>query len=95
MTTQQKYVIVLLSKTQHRGGDNMTKRKIHMPYNKFKVWLKDNGLTYSVISELLGITTTSVMLKINGQSDFLLSEAQLIKNTYNIGDDIFFTNYVA
>ena len=84
----------MLSKTQ-QGGENMAKRKMHMPYNRFKVWLKDNGLTYSAISDLLGITTTSVMLKINGQSDFLLSEVQLIKTTYNIGDDIFFAKDVA
>ncbi len=73
----------------------MAKRKVHMPYNRFKVWLKDNGLTYAAISELLGITPTSVMLKINGQSDFLLSEVQLIKSTYNISDDIFFVRDVA
>ena len=73
----------------------MAKRKVHMPYNRFKVWLKDNGLTYATISELLGITPTSVMLKINGQSDFLLSEVQLIKSTYNISDDIFFVRDVA
>ena len=44
----------------------MAKRKVHLPYNRFKVWLKDNGLTYAAISELLDITPTSVMLKING-----------------------------
>ena len=73
----------------------MKDRKIHVPYNKFKIWLKDNNLTYSAIAELLGITTTSVMYKINGRSDFLLSEIQLIKSTYKVSDNIFFTDNVA
>lgn len=71
------------------------KKKIHPPYNKFKVWLKDNNITYSVIAELLGITETSVMYKINGKSDFLLSETQLIKSTYQLTDEIFSTQNVA
>lgn len=73
----------------------MKKNKVHMPYNKFKIWLKDNGITYDKIAKLLGVTSTCVMYKINGQSDFLLSEIQLIKNTYGIKDDIFFTEKVA
>lgn len=70
-------------------------KKIHPPYNKFKIWLKDNKITYSVIAELLGITPTSVMYKINGQSDFLLSETQLIKSIYHLTDEIFSTEKVA
>jgi len=69
--------------------------RIHQPYNKFKIWLKDNGITYSVIAELLGITETSVMYKINGKSDFSLSEVQLIKSKYQLTDDIFSTLIVA
>lgn len=73
----------------------MQTKKIHQPYNRFKIWLKDNKITYSVIAELLGITTTSVTNKINGQSDFLLSETQLIKSHYHLTDDIFSTEKVA
>lgn len=73
----------------------MKKRKIHPPYNKFKIWLKDNQKKYSDIAELLGITETSVMLKINGQSDFWLSETQRIKYAYHLTDDIFSTENVA
>lgn len=68
----------------------MSAKIIHPPYNKFKIWLKDNNITYSVIAEILGITSTSVMHKINGKSDFLLSEIQLIKSEYQLTDDIFF-----
>lgn len=73
----------------------MTRKKIHPPYNRFKVWLKDNAITYSTIATLLGITPTSVMNKINGQSDFLLSETQLIKSEYRLTDEIFSTEKVA
>lgn len=73
----------------------MNAKRIHLPYNKFKVWLKDNNITYAVIAELLGITSTSVMHKINGKSDFLLSETQLIKSKYQLTDDIFSTQSVA
>ena len=71
------------------------KRIIHKPYNKFIVWLKDNNVTYTVLAELLGITATSVMYKINGQSDFLLSEIQMIKSKYHLTDEIFSTENVA
>lgn len=77
------------------GGDYLKSNRIHKPYNKFKIWLKDNNITYSIIAELLGITETSVMYKINGKSDFLLSEVQLIKSKYQLTDDIFSTSIVA
>lgn len=73
----------------------MKKRPIHKPYNKFKIWLKDRKITYSGIAELLGITPTSVMLKINGQSDFTLSEIRAIEIKYGINNEIFFTDDVA
>lgn len=73
----------------------MKSKKIHPPYNRFKIWLKDNNLTYSSIGNLLGITATSVMNKVNGKSDFLLSETQLIKSEYHISNDIFSTENVA
>ena len=76
-------------------NEKKKKNKIHAPYNKFKIWLKDNKIRYAMIAELLGITETSVMYKINGQSDFLLSEVQIIKSTYHLTDDIFSTEKVA
>ena len=72
----------------------MTKT-IHAPYNKLKIWLKDKNITYADLGKLLGRTETSIMYKINGKSDFLLSEVQMIKTKYNIKDDIFFTDNVA
>ena len=94
MTKQQSNDIILLSNTQHKGGENVSTR-IHTPYNRLKIWLKDNGITYSEIAQLLGRTETSIMFKINGKSDFTLSEIQLLKSTYKINTDIFFTDDVA
>ena len=62
---------------------------IHKPYLKFKGWLKANSLTYKDLGELLGLSTATVSAKINGQSDFLLSEVQTIKSFYNLDDTIF------
>lgn len=71
------------------------KNRIHAPYNKLKIWLKDSNITYAELGKLLGRTETSILYKINGQSDFLLSEIQMIKTTYHITDNIFFTDEVA
>ena len=68
---------------------------IHKPYAKFKGWLRTNGLTYSDVAKLLGLSVATVSAKINGQSDFLLSEIQLIREKYNLKDDIFFDKDVA
>ena len=70
-------------------------KKIHNPYDNFKRWLGGNGLTYKDVSELLGLSIATVSSKINGQSDFLLSEIQLLKKHYNLDSEIFFTNIVA
>ncbi len=68
---------------------------VHKPYVKFKGWLKSNMLTYKDLGELLGLSTATVSAKINGQSDFLLSEIQAIKRKYHLDDSIFFDSFVA
>ena len=67
---------------------------LHKPYKKFKGWLKANDLTYKDISKLLNLSVQTVSAKINGQSDFLLSEILKLKETYNLNDDIFFEENV-
>lgn len=71
------------------------KKNTHKPYSKFKGWLRENGLTYSDVANFLGINQATVALKINGNSDFLLSEVQALKDKYNLDSDIFFTDDVA
>lgn len=64
-------------------------KRVHPPYDKFKGFLTEKGLTYRDVAEVLGISVTSVGAKINGSSDFLLSEAQAIKRKYKPERDIF------
>ena len=73
----------------------MERKKIHPPYTKFKGWMRENGITYSDIAVFLGVAPSTVCLKVNGSSDFLLSEIQLLKNKYNLDNNIFFTPFVA
>ena len=72
----------------------MTKQT-HKPYIKFKGWLRANGLTYADIAKFLGINQTTVALKINGSSDFLLCEIQALRQHYKLDSNIFFTDDVA
>ena len=71
------------------------RKKIHNPYSKFKGWLRENDLTYKDVAELIGNSVPTVNAKINGQSDFLLAEVNIIINKYNLDSSIFFTNSVA
>lgn len=68
---------------------------IHKPYAKFKGWLRENGLVYKDIADLIGVSVVTVSAKVNGQSDFLLSEIKIIKRKYNLTDAIFFADDVA
>lgn len=68
---------------------------IHQPYAKFKGWLRENGLTYADLALLLGINEATVSLKINGQSDFYLSEIKIIMKHYHLESNIFFVENVA
>lgn len=70
-------------------------KTIHKPYTKFKGWLRSNDLTYNDVAELLGLSIATVSAKINGQSDFLLSEIRMIRKEYNLESDIFFAEDVA
>lgn len=65
------------------------KELIHEPYNKFKGFAREKGITYSDIAALLGITPTTVSMKINGYSDFYLSEQKLLGKAYGADSNIF------
>lgn len=73
----------------------MAKKIIHDPYDRFKGWLLEHHITYADLAELLGINIATVSAKINGTSDFLLSEIKLIKSNYKLPSDIFFASEVA
>lgn len=69
--------------------------KIHKPYAKFKGWIRENGLNYQEIADFLGLNLATVSNKINGQSDFSLSEINALRKKYNLSSEIFFTDGVA
>ena len=52
-------------------------------------------MTYADIATFLGLNEATVSLKINGQSDFSLSEVQALKSHYKLNSNIFFTDDVA
>ncbi len=91
LTKQQTYVII--KATKMKGEFSM--KLVHKPYAKFKGWLRSNNLTYRDIAILLGLSVATVSAKINGQSDFLLSEIGMMKKEYNLESNIFFTENVA
>lgn len=70
-------------------------KKIHAPYDKLKGWLRENRIVYKEIADLIGVSVPTVSAKINGDSDFFLSEVKLIKNRYKPTEDIFFISDVA
>lgn len=74
-----------------RGVKNLKENKgnIHRPYNEFKGALRARNLTYANVARLLNISETAVGYKINGKSDFYISEVEKILNSYNLKLDIF------
>lgn len=62
----------------------------HEPYRKLKGALRERGITYSQLANTLKISETAVSHKINGKSDFYLSEVTKIENEYGIKVNIFF-----
>ncbi len=61
----------------------------HNPYMKLKGKMREHNLTAGDIAKLLNLSVTAVLQKINGQSDFTLSEAIKIVRAYNWSVDIF------
>lgn len=73
----------------------MKEKRAHAPYVTFKRTLAGMGLTYADVARVIGTTTSTVQLKINGQSDFYLSEMRAICKAFGIDSTIFFADLVA
>ena len=65
------------------------KPKIHEPYTKFKGWIRGNSLTYEDIAMVLNLSVGTVSQKVNGHSDFLISEIEKTISKYGATCDIF------
>lgn len=63
--------------------------KTHEPYRKLKGELKSRELCYTDIAALLNISSTAVSHKINGKSDFYISQVLKIQKTYGIDLQVF------
>lgn len=67
----------------------------HAPYTAFKRWLAGHGFTYKDVGEVINCTESTVQLKINGGSDFFITEQVAICNHFGVDPLIFFKNEVA
>ena len=65
------------------------KERVHPPYNKLKGILREKELTYADIAEDIGTTETTISQKINGYSDFFMSEVTEICRKRGLSTDFF------
>lgn len=68
---------------------NDNKKIIHPPYNKLKGKLKEKELTYGDVAVILDISEVAVSHKINGTSDFYISEVRKMSDALGISNNIF------
>ncbi len=78
-------IIVITSETKRR-----VVMKFHRPYNKLKGMLREKSLTYENLGKLLGVSKATIARKINGESDFLISETDILEQ-HGIPRNIFYT----
>lgn len=71
------------------------KSKVHAPYAALKRALAGAGVTYKMVAELIGVSENTVQMKINGYSDFYVSEQKKICEKWAISTDVFFAEIVA
>lgn len=64
-------------------------RKKHVPHLRFKGFLVAHGITQKEVAKLIGITDTTLSLKINGYLHFTFDEVERICNEYGIMPEIF------
>lgn len=67
----------------------------HAPYTAFKLAMAGKGLTLRDVAAAIDVTEPTLSQKINGSSDFYLSEIRTICETFGFETSIFFANGVA
>lgn len=72
----------------------MASRK-HAPYIAFKLAIAGKGLTLKDVALVIGVNEGTLSKKINGDSDFYVSEIRAICKTFELDENIFFAEYVA
>ena len=71
------------------------KKRVHYPYERLKLALAGAGVTYKKVADLIGTSETTVQMKINGYSDFYISEQRKICEQWGIDPATFFADEVA
>lgn len=72
----------------------MSKSK-HAPYTAVKLWLAGHGITYKDVAEVIGSSEATVQLKLNGTSDFYITEQLMICERFSMDPSLFFAKDVA
>ena len=72
----------------------MSTRK-HAPYTAVKNAIAGKGLTLKDVADVIGVTESTLSLKISGGSDFYLSEIKATCNAFGLDSSIFFAESVA
>lgn len=67
----------------------------HAPYKAFKLAMAGKGLTLRDVAAAIEVTEATLSQKINGSSDFYLTEMRTICTTFGFDFAIFFANDVA
>lgn len=61
----------------------------HAPYAKLKGAIREKGLNYGMLATALGISVTSICNKINGTSDFYISEQSKLEQVFGFTPSTF------
>ena len=72
----------------------MSSRK-HAPYTAFKNAIAGKGLTLKDVAEVINSSEATVQLKLNGGSDFYITEQMMICERFGLDPALFFAKEVA
>ena len=67
----------------------------HVPYKAFKHAMAGKGLTLRDVAAAIEVTEATLSQKVNGSSDFYLSEIRTICKTFDFDIVLFFADNVA
>lgn len=71
----------------------MPRQEKHKPYTEFKCFLASRDISYADLGRLLNVTAATIKMKIEGDSDFYLSEQEKICKMFGLHPNIFFGNH--
>ncbi len=79
-------------KEQAQNRRKCSRRTTHRfaPYKKLKFTLLFYGITYREVGDVIHTTEATVMCKLNGDSDFYISEMKAICGAFGIAPEVFF-----